>query len=360
MGWLRHLFTRRRRYNELSESIREHLEEKIAYLTDHGMAREQAEQAARREFGNVTVIEERSREVWQWPKIESIWADVKFAWRQLSRSPGFTLVALLTLSLGIGANTAIFSVVNGVLLHPLPFRDPARLMMLDEKWLPRFSHFEATPKDFLAWREQSQAFDQLGAFVSIAFNLSGGGRSERVTGARVTANLPEVLGVKPLLGRSFTTAEDTQGNDHVVLLGYGLWKERFGGHANAIGSVIRLNDLDFTVIGVMPPGFRFPHDAEIWKPMGFTADDFDGGHFIWGIGRLKANMTRDQAQAEMDSIMPRLRSPQIWSVNVFPLLDYYTGEVRTPLYVLMGAAGLVLLIACEDRRVKQRFRYGRL
>ena len=101
-----------------------------------------------------------------------------------------------------------------------------------------------------------------------------------------------------------------------MLLGYRLWKERFGGDAKAIGSVVRLNDLDFTVIGVMPPGFRFPHDAEIWKPMGFTADDFDGGHFIWGIGRLKANMTRDQAQAEMDSIMPRLRSPQIWSVAV--------------------------------------------
>ncbi|HZP04531.1 MAG TPA: ABC transporter permease [Terracidiphilus sp.] len=348
MGWLRQLFTRRYRYDELSESIQEHVEEKISHLIDRGMMQEEAERTARREFGNVTLIEERSREVWQWPKIESIWADVKFASRQLRRSPGFTLVALLTLSLGIGANTAIFSVVNGVLLHPLPFGDPARLMMLDEKWLPRFSHFEATPKDFLAWREQSQAFDQLGAFASIAFNLSGSGRSERVTGARVTANLPELLGVKPLLGRSFTTAEDTQGNDHVVLLGYSLWKERFGGDANAIGSVIRLNDLDFTVIGVMPAGFCFPHDAEIWKPMGFATEDFDGGHFLWGIGRLKANMTRDQAQAEMDSIMPRLRSPQIWSVNVFPLLDYYTGEVRTPLYVLMGAAGLVLLIACVN------------
>jgi predicted permease len=296
----------------------------------------------------VTLIEERSREVWQWSSLESIWADIIFALRQLRRSPGFTAVALLTLALGIGANTAIFSVVNGVLLHPLPFHDPARLMMLDEKWMPRFPHFEATPHDFLAWREQSQSFDQLGAFVTMAFNLSEGDRSERISGARVTANLPEVLGVEPILGRSFTAKEDTAGNDRVILLGYNLWKQRFAGDAHVLGSVIKLNDVDFTVIGVMPSTFRFPHDAEIWKPMGLTAGDFDSGHFLWGIGRLKANVTRDQAQAEMDSIMPRLQSPQVWSVNVFPMLDYYIGEIRTPLYVLLGATGLALLIACVN------------
>src|ERR1700677_1733022 len=301
MRWLKQLFTRRRHYNELSETIREHLEEKVADLMDDGMAREEAERSARREFGNVTLIEQRSREVWQWLNLESIWADIIFALRQLRRSPGFTTVALLTLALGIGANTAIFSVVNGVLLHPLPFHDPARLMMLDEKWMPRFPHFEATPHDFLAWQEQSRSFDQLGAFVTTAFNLSEGDRSERISGARVTANLPEVLGVEPVLGRSFTAKEDTAGSDHVILLAYNLWKQRFAGDARVLGSVIKLNDVDFTVLGGMPSTFRFPHDAEIWKPMGLTAEDFDGGHFLWGIGRLKPNVTRDQAQAEMDS-----------------------------------------------------------
>src|SRR5579863_628722 len=154
MTWLKQMLTRRRRYHELFESLREHLDEKIADLMDRGMAKDEAERTARREFGNLTLIEERSREVWQWPGLESIWADIIFALRQLRRSPGFTAVALLTLALGIGANTAIFSVVNGVLLHPLPFHDPARLMMLDEKWMPCFSHFEAPPHDFLAWREQ--------------------------------------------------------------------------------------------------------------------------------------------------------------------------------------------------------------
>ena len=348
MGWLRHLFSRRRRYDELSESIREHLDEKIADLMDRGMTRERAQQTARHEFGNVTQIEERSREVWQWPTLESAWADVKFALRQLRKSPGFTTVALLTLALGIGANTAIFSVVNSVLLGPLPFHDPSRLMMLDEKWLPRFSHFEAPPQDFLAWREQSRSFDQLGAFVSMAFNLSEGDRSEHISGQRITANLPVLLGVKPILGRTFRPQEDTPGNDHVILLGYSLWKRQFSGSANVLGSTVKLNDVDFTVVGVMPPSFHFPHDAEIWKPMGLTTEDLDGGHFLWGVGRLKQHATSEQAQAEMDAIMPRLRTPQFWSVNVFPLTTYYTGELRTPLYVLLGATGLVLLIACVN------------
>jgi predicted permease len=348
MGWFRQLFSRRRRYDELSETIREHLDEKIADLMDRGMTREQAESAARREFGNVTRIEERSREVWQWPAMESFWVDIKYALRQLRKSPAFTTVALLTLALGIGANTAIFSVVNSVLLRPLPFHDPARLMMIDEKWLPRFSHFEAPPQDFLAWKEQSKSFDQLGAFVNMAFNLSEGDRSERISGERITANLPDLLGVKPVLGRTFTQQEDTAGNDHVILLGYSLWKRQFAGNANVLGSIVKLNDVDFTVVGVMPPSFGFPHDAEIWKPMGLTAEDLDGGHFLWGIGRLKQHATPEQAQAEMDAIMPRLRKPQFWSVNVFPLTTYYTGELKTPLYVLLGATGLVLLIACVN------------
>jgi putative ABC transport system permease protein len=348
MNWLTQLFTRRRRYEELSATIREHLEEKIADLMDRGMTHDEAERTARREFGNVTQIEERSREVWQWSTLESTWADVKFALRQLRKSPGFTTVALLTLALGIGANTAIFSVVNSVLLRPLPFHDPSRLMMLDEKWLPRFSHFEAPPQDFLAWREQSKSFDQLGAFVSAAFNLPEGDRSERISGQRITANLPDLLGVKPVLGRTFTQQEDTAGNDHVILLGYSLWKRQFSGRADVLGTTVKLNDVDFTVIGVMPPGFRFPRDTEIWKPMGLTSEDLDGGHFLWGIGRLKQNATPEQAQAEMNAIMPRLRTPQFWSVNVFPLTSYYTGDLKTPLYVLLGATGLVLLIACMN------------
>src|SRR5262249_45337222 len=178
---------------------------------------------------------------------------------------------------------------------------------------------------FLSWREQSRAFDQIGAFRGVAFNLMSDDRPERISGASVSASLPSLLGVGPFLGRSFTPEEDAEGRDRVVLLGYGLWQRRFAGDPRVIGTAVRLNSINFTVIGVMPPNFRFPREAEIWKPMGFTQKDLKGGHFIWAIGRLKPGVTREQAQAEMDLIMPRLQQPQVWSVNVFPVLDYYVG-----------------------------------
>ena len=315
---------------------------------ENGLFANEGRYAAQRAFGNTTSVKEEVREMWVWSAVERLKQDLRYAVRILLRSPMFTSVALLTLALGIGANTAIFSVVNGVLLRPLPFHDPDRLMMLDEKWMPRFPHFEATPKDFLSWREQSHAFDQIAAFVGDAFNLTGTDRPEHISGASVSANLPALLGVNPILGRTFTPEEDTEGNDRVVLLSHRLWQRRFGGDPRVIGTAVRLNGADFTIIGVMPPSFRFPQAAEIWKPMGFTAKDFDGGHFIWAIGRLKPGVTRERAQAEMDLIMPRLQQPQVWSVNVFPVLDYYVGEVRTALIVLLGAAGFVLLIACVN------------
>jgi predicted permease len=344
MRWRR----RKEREQDLERELRAHLELEAAEHYENGLSSEEARYAARRTFGNPVLVKEDVRASSGWTSIERLKQDLRYAARVLRRNPGFTLIALLALALGIGANTAIFSVVNGDLFRPLPFHDPDRLMMLDEKWLPRFPHFEATRKDFLSWREQSHSFDQISAFVGVPFNLTGADRPERISGARVSANLPAVLGVKPVLGRSFAPEEDTAGNDNVVLLGYSLWHRRFGGDPRVIGTAIRLNSIDFTIIGIMPPSFRFPHDVEIWKPMGFTAKDFDGGHFIWGVGRLKPGVTRAQAQTELDLIMARLQYPQVWSVNVFPVLDYFVGEVKPALYVLLGAAGFVLLIACVN------------
>jgi putative ABC transport system permease protein len=344
----KHRWRRREREQDLERELRSDLELEAAEQQEDGPSVNEACYAAQRTFGNTTLVKEEVREMWGWSAVERLKQDLRYAVRILLRSPVFTSVALITLALGIGANTAIFSVVNGVLLRPLPFHDPDRLMMLDEKWLPRFPHFEATPKDFLSWREQSRAFDKIAAFEGVEFNLTGEDRPERISGSRVSANLPVLLGVKPILGRTFTPDEDTEGNDRVVLLSHGLWLRRFGGDPRVIGGAVRLNSVDFTIIGVMPPSFRFPRDADIWKPMGFATNDFDGGHFIWAIGRLKPGVTREQAQAEMDLIMPRLQQPQVWSVNVFPVLDYYVGEVRTALFVLLGAASFVLLIACVN------------
>jgi putative ABC transport system permease protein len=284
----------------------------------------------------------------QWSSLEWLKQDFRYAARSLAANPGFASVALVVLALGIGVNSAIFSIVNTVLLRPLPFRDADRLMMLDEKWLPRFPHFEATPNDFLHWRQQSGAFSEMSAFAGTPFNLTGDDRPERIPGARVSANLTSVLGIEPILGRGFTSEEDEAGNDRVVLLGYRLWQRRFAGDPRVVGKAVMLNDISFTVVGVMPSGFRFPQEAEIWKPMGFTQKDFTNGHFIWAVGRLKPGVTRGQAQAEMDLIMPRLQKPQVWSANVVPLLTHYVGSVQKPLLVLLAAVGFVLLISCAN------------
>ena len=200
----------------------------------------------------------------------------------------------------------------------------------------------------------------MAAFTPGAFNLTADGRPERILGARVSANLPSLLGVNPILGRGFRAEDDHEGSDRVVLLGFSLWQRRFGADSQVIGRVLTLNHLAFTVIGVMPPGFQFPQDAEIWKPMAFTAADLNKGHFIRAVGRLKPGVTREQAQAEMDLIMPRL-SP-VWRAAVIPLLDYYVGDIRTPLFVLVGAAGFraaYRLRQCGQSAIGSRVPCGR-
>ncbi len=311
-----------------------------------GMSPEEAACAARRQFGNTTLLQEDRRAMQTFPALEELWRDLRYAARVLKKSPSFTAAVVLTLALSIGANTAVFSVVSGVLLRPMPFQQPERLMMLEDRWLPRFPSFEANPQEFQVWREQSRAFEQLAAFAPMAFNLTGDGRPERISGARVSANLLSVLGVNPLVGRGFHADEDHEGSDRVVLVGNSLWRRRFGADPQVVGRVLTLNDVGYTIIGVLPPDFRFPQDAEIWKPFGLTADDRNKGHFIRAVGRLKPDVTREQAQAEMDLIMGRIS--QDWRATVIPLLNYYVGDLRTPLFVLLAGAGFVLLIACVN------------
>jgi len=206
--------------------------------------------------------------------------------------------------------------------------------------------------DFLSWKEECKSYSDIAAFRPLFFNLSEGDLPERIAGVRVSANLPELLGVSPILGRSFRGDEDAPGRNQVVLLGHGLWQRRFGGDPGVIGRVVRMNGLAFTVVGVMPPTFRFPGEAEIWMPMGFTPEDLKsrGNHVVWAVGRLKPGATPQQAQAEMDLLMPRLRPPDGagWGARVVPFADHYVGDVRLALVVLMGAAGCVLLIACVN------------
>jgi putative ABC transport system permease protein len=279
---------------------------------------------------------------------EAVAQDVRFGLRSLCKNPGFTIAAIVTLALGIGSTTAVFGVVNGVLLRPLPFHEPDRLVMLEEKWLPRFSRFEATPAHFLAWKEQNQTLSNIAAFDDIAFNLTGDERPERLSGARVSGDLLSVLGVQPMLGRGFAQEEDKAGNNQVVILSHNLWQRRFGSDPAIVGRTLTLNGIGCSVIGIMPPGFAFPREAEIWKPMGFTDQELSGGgHFVWAVGRLRPGVTTAQAKGDLESILRGL--PQHpWSANALPLLDYYVGSVHTALRILLAAVAFVLLIACAN------------
>jgi putative ABC transport system permease protein len=303
---------------------------------------------ARRKRGRMESLTPETRAAWNRRTLERFWNDSRFAARLVRKHPASTLVTLTILALGIGATTTMFSVVNSVLLRPLPFREADRLVMLEERWLPRFPRFEATALDFLTWREECRSYRDIAAFRPGFFNLTEGDLSERVAGARVTANLPELLGVSPILGRSFTAEEGAPGKNQVVLLSHSLWQQQFGADQGVIGRVVRMNGLAFTVVGVMPPGFRFPSVADIWVPMGLTPEDLKSGdHVLWAVGRLKPGVTPRQALAELDVLMTRLY-PDTWRGRVVSFDDYYVGDVRLALSVLFGAAACLLLIVCAN------------
>jgi len=270
--------------------------------------------------------------------------DVRFALRILRKNPGFTAAAVLTLALGIGSTTTVFSVVHGVLMRPLPFHDPDHIVRLEEKWLPRFTRFEATPGHVQEWKRNNRSFSEIAAFANAGYNLTGSDTPERLQGARVNANVLSVLGVQPMIGRAFTPEEDQPERNQVVLLGEGLWKRRFGGDPGIVGRQIMLSGVSCTVVGIMPAGFDFPQDVEIWRPIAFTPQDLSGdSHFVWAVARLNAGITPAQAQSDLDSILSASKS--VWSARVVPLQDHYVGDVRRPLQVLFGAVLFVLLIA---------------
>ncbi len=364
----RQLFSRRRRYHELSESIREHLDETIEELMENGMSREDAARAARRQFGNVALLEERSREVWQWPTIESAWADVKFALRQLRRSPGFTIVSLLTLALGIGANTAVYSIIQAVLLHPLPYHDPNRLMLLADKQDPQEGG--VLYKDYETWRKHTSSFTGIAAYYRDSgwsrVTLTGGQEPQSFQGAYVTANFFSLLGVAPLLGRTFTTAEENR-HEPVVVLSYGLWKRQFGGSPDVVGQELRIDGIAAKVIGVMPETFQFPAaDSRFWAPIttnrywgdpAVTINDgsHSGGFYArWQvIARLKVGVSPQQAQADIDATFSSLQKTDSdpnrgIGTTVIPLRIQIAGDTRLALYVLFGSVCMLLLIACSN------------
>lgn len=285
-------------------------------------------------------------------------ADVRYAVRLLAKTPGFTAIAVLTLGLGIGANTAIFSVIDAVLLRPLPYPEPTRLVAVWEAGLTGAGGTadSVAPPNFLDWREQSTVFDGLAALTTRSVNLSGRGDPERLDGLRVTAEFFDVLGVSPMLGRTFETGEDREGDPPVVVLSHGLWMRRYGADPALVGDTVTLDGTPHTVLGVMPRGFFFrDRTVEAWLPMAFTERDRTqrGAHFITVIGRLARTSTLAGARAEMTTIAARLEAayPRFntgLGATVMPLHESVVGGLRPTLLILLGAVGFVLLIACTN------------
>ena len=298
--------------------------------------------------------------------MDSILRDIRFAIRGLAKKPAFAAIAVLTLALGIGANTAIFSVVHAVLLRPLPIQEPDRVMTF---WLSApakgLKHMDLNPAMFAYFRGRTRTFESLAAFETGEFALTGNGEPESVPGAIVTFEYFNVLGREPLYGRTFTAPEDTPGNNHVVLLSYGLWQRRFGGNTDIVGHSVNIDNEPATVVGIMPADFNFPDPAErasssgnvqLWVPKGLDPQDSNSYNLL-AVGRLKPGATGDDAKKEIDALSQAYAKDSGAKLDdaeanatteLLPMQLHIVGEVRRPLLVLLGAIGLVLLIACAN------------
>ncbi|MCI0486763.1 MAG: ABC transporter permease [Blastocatellia bacterium] len=294
--------------------------------------------------------------------MQTLLQDLRYGARMLLKKPGFTAVAVLTLALGIGANSAIFSVVNAVLLRPLPYPDSERIVRL---WQTLPAHglerLSLSAPEFVDYRDRSRSFSSLAVYASQGLNLTGAGEAERVTCTYVTRGFFSVLDVRPFRGRNFYVEEDAPDNDLVVILSHALWQNRFGGDESILGQAVTLNGRSHTVIGIMPAAFQFPNqDTEIWKPMAFSADDYSedsrGSHYLRAVARLKPGVSLEQARSEVASIARQLQHEHPtnyeegsgWSAGAASLHEEAVGDVRLTLLVLLGAVGFVLLIACAN------------
>src|SRR5438552_6795731 len=355
---------------EIVEELDQHLNDQYEQSLNGGETEEEAHQAVLRELNESTLLAAElkrvERHVQQEPvtlgagrktnMLSDLGQDLRCGFRVLVKNPGFTTVAIIALALGIGANSAIFSVVNTVLLRPLPYKNPDKLVMVwEEATHLGFPKNTPSPANFIDWRDQNTVFEGMAAIVERSFNLTGVGEPERFDGRRVSANLFALLGVEPHLGRTFRPEEDQPGT-HVVILSYGLWQRRFGSDPSVIGRPLSLNGEHYTVVGVMARSFQFPtRRDQLWVPIAFDSKEAAsrGNHYLEVIARIKPGVSLKQAQAEMATIAARLAQQypeeniRIGSV-VTPLHEQQVGDIKPALLVLLGAVGFVLLIACAN------------
>jgi predicted permease len=354
---LRALLRKSQVEQELDEELRYHLERQIEQNVRLGMSPEEARYAALRSFGGVEQAKELSRDARGLRWLADLWQDLRYGARMLLKKPGFSLIVIITLALGIGVNTAIFSVVYSVLLRPLPYEAPEKLAAVYSMYPQKnFFRSQVSAPDFVDWRAQNKVFDAMSAYAWGGYTLTEGNQPERFYGLSVSANFFQVLRVKPLLGRAFLPEEEEAGRNRVAVLSYGLWQRRFGADPNLVGKGVRLNGESYTVVGVAPKNFRFPL-VELYTPLTFTAESMSdmgrGSHFLYVIARLKADTTVAQAKTDIENISRRIeRQHPVTNTgkygNVIPYQQDLVGDIRLSLLVLLGAVSFVLLIACAN------------
>ena len=357
----RNLFSRAEVERDLDEELTAYVELLVEEKVRAGMPPDEARRAARLEAGGVERLKDDVRDARSGATIESALGDLRHAVRLLLRAPGFAAIAVLTIALGIGANSAIFSVVNAVALKPLAYPDPDRLVYITSQFPTLgFDKFWVSPPEFFELRERSRSFEELAAYTTGAVNISDGTNPERVSAVQMTAGMFDVLGVRPILGRAFTAEQDGANPDDVVVLSYELWRRIFAGDPAAVGKTIDINGRRTTIVGIAPPGFDL-HDAraQVWRPIGLDPANRQnrGSHFLYLVGRLRAGVTMEQAKGDIEGQLRQWRqlnpdthvpNDSTHRIQIAWLRDEVLGNVRPALWVLQGAVGLVLLIACAN------------
>jgi predicted permease len=346
---------RRRMIEDLERDILEHIAIETQENIERGMSPDESRTWALRKFGNVTRVKEETREVWSLTWFEQFWADVCFGIRALWKHPGFAIVAILTLALGIGANIAIFSVVEGVVLAALPYPHPDRLVMVLES-RPSVKQISISYPDFLDWQRGSRSFEQMAALTDRNYDLTGPGTSEHLAGMEVSSGFFATLGVNLTLGQEFAPSEDRPNGGQSVVISDRLWKDRFASNPAVLGKTVTLDGTDFTIIGVLPPKFRLWTEVDVYTSLGQGEPLLyrdRTAHSVVCIGRLKPGVSIGEAQGELETVQSNLdrlypTADRNLGTNIEPLKQSIVGDVGGTLLLLLGAVGIVLLIACTN------------
>jgi putative ABC transport system permease protein len=355
---LRALFTRRAVESELDDELRFHLERELEKHLQAGMSRDDALRQVRLAFGGIEQVKDACRDARGVSLLETLTQDLRYGWRTLRTSPSFTAAVLCTLALGIGATTAIFSVVYGIVLRPLPFRDASGLIVLHET-TPKVGIVSVSYPNFQDWRAHSQTFSEMAAVTTVQFNMTGIGQPENIAGLAVSPNFLSMMGVRPVLGRGFTKQEERLGTASVVLLSYALWQSHFGGDEGVIGRTIQLDSRTAAIIGVLPADFRWVEHCDVMEPIGVWATNNDAAAErgnrgdLLVAGRLATGRRIEEARTELAAIAARLARtyPQTndqFGVTLQPLAEVFSGDVRPTMWLLLGAAMCVLLVASAN------------